>query len=738
MVATARVRSSVVVLVACALLASGSKRSTAAGEWDEEFVGPFPSWSNLQRDFGAKGDGVADDTAALQSALSALGTPGHSPVLYVPPGVYRVTRTVDLSSRMAVGIVGADPATTTLRWDGDAGSALVRINGLAYSKIDRLTFDGSGKAAVLVDQSWDCKTPHFDTGNQYADDVFRGAQIGIRGGNNNCGFAETSVWRSRFVELTTAGIALKNFNALDLWVWYSVFDGCRVGVTNDPGAGNYHVYNSLFRRSTVSDLYLKNTGGFNIRNNVSIGSAAFLTTERSFVHPATIVLQGNAITTRSRSPIVIGNQGPALLIDNVIVSPDDATPIAVGYDGLLRDGDALLVGNRLSAKQPFVVKGRSIAFDNGGPAPGIVAEPSLPPVPPHATRTVFEVPPRAGTAVIQRAIDDAVRQGGRSVVHLPASDYAIDKTLAVPAGADIQVVGDGSTTALKWAGSGAGPVLHLKGPSRIVMRDFEVRGGSVDAIVLDEVDQPGARVYLEQAQLHRGKEANLLVDSLNNLWIDARDFGHSTSRASVDIIGGPQSATGSARVDVFSGASCCNDGPTYRISNGASLLVRDSWYESGGAASFLVARGPGRVTIAGSRVSQPVTVPAFDLTSFSGLATLLADHIDSSVAVGATPSALTLFGAGIVVGPAVPSYVVAPTGNGGRMTFVAMRKMTARGSSSTMAGWGRVSDTAVERMLDQLRREQPQPVAALPGGVTDIRFHRVRTGDARVGVHIKP
>ena len=39
---------------------------------DEEFAGPFPSWANVRRDYGAKGDGQADDTAAIQKALDDL------------------------------------------------------------------------------------------------------------------------------------------------------------------------------------------------------------------------------------------------------------------------------------------------------------------------------------------------------------------------------------------------------------------------------------------------------------------------------------------------------------------------------------------------------------------------------------------------------------------------------------------------------------------------------------------
>jgi len=44
--------------------------------------------------------------------------------------------------------------------------------------------------------------------------------------------------RARFIRNTTAGVALGNFNALDIWIWHSLFEDCAVGITNNPGAGN--------------------------------------------------------------------------------------------------------------------------------------------------------------------------------------------------------------------------------------------------------------------------------------------------------------------------------------------------------------------------------------------------------------------------------------------------------------------------------------------------------------------
>ncbi len=281
----------------------------AAGD---EFVGPFPSWSRVTTGYGAKGDGVTDDTAAIQRALDDLGRDGRPPVLFLPAGTYRITRTLSVGFNLFLSIVGDDPATTTLRWDGPPGGTMLVVNGLAYSRIVRLTFDGRSRAAVAVEQSWDGSAPHFDTGNEYADDRFVDVGYGIRGGFRDRGFAETSVVRSRFVRNTAAGIALGNFNALDLWVWHSTFVDCATGVTNTPGAGNFHVYNSVFERSTDGRPVDRQHGRLFGARQLLRGLARVFRSRGATANPATIHLQGNTIVDAvDTAAIRLGNQGPA-------------------------------------------------------------------------------------------------------------------------------------------------------------------------------------------------------------------------------------------------------------------------------------------------------------------------------------------------------------------------------------------------------------------------------------------
>src|SRR5438876_8814758 len=93
----------------------------AVADDGEEFAGPFASWRDVRRDYGAVGDGKADDSNAFQRALDDLTRHEKACVLYVPAGTYRITRTVKTVRKahtdcQGVAVVGEDPATTTLRF----------------------------------------------------------------------------------------------------------------------------------------------------------------------------------------------------------------------------------------------------------------------------------------------------------------------------------------------------------------------------------------------------------------------------------------------------------------------------------------------------------------------------------------------------------------------------------------------------------------------------------------------
>ena len=121
----------------------------------DEFVGPFTSWLDVRRDCGARGDGIADDTEALQKAFNLVRPPtAKVAVVYLPSGTYRLTKTLRLERQshgesMHLIVVGEHPETTVLRWDGEAGGVMIAADAW-YSAFRRLTLDGAGKARTAV------------------------------------------------------------------------------------------------------------------------------------------------------------------------------------------------------------------------------------------------------------------------------------------------------------------------------------------------------------------------------------------------------------------------------------------------------------------------------------------------------------------------------------------------------------------------------------------------------------
>jgi Pectate lyase superfamily protein len=243
----------------------------------EEFVGPFPSWKNIKTAYGAVGDGITDDTQAIQNALNDLKNVASNnwSVLYFPAGTYRITNTlttVRVAHQDYLGghIIGEDPLTTILKWDGAIDQAMFRFDSW-YSKISRLTFDGNNKANIGL-----LKAGAFATYCEVSDLVFKRIHNGIGlklGEDATAGIAEQAIYRCRFYDCTV-GILTSNFNTLDIYIMNCFFQDNGEAIRDNTGA--YHAYENVFLRSKVADMSCYSSMGSAIVNNVSVGSKRFL------------------------------------------------------------------------------------------------------------------------------------------------------------------------------------------------------------------------------------------------------------------------------------------------------------------------------------------------------------------------------------------------------------------------------------------------------------------------------
>jgi len=745
----------------------------------EEFVGPFASWTNLKTVYGAVGNGVADDTVALQTALTQLGTGGRSPVLWIPAGTYKITQKLVLTTRENVSIIGEHPDTTILKWAGPSGGTMLWMNGVAYSRCNRLTFDGNGLAQVLVDQY---RTgSYFDTANEYADNVFKdtlgGASnqngIGLRVGGGpgtgaQNGSAEGAVLRCRFYRLG-AGVQTMQYNALDWWVWDSLFENCCKGLSNGE-AGGLRAYRCIFRGSTVSDIYLDNTDLFSFRDCYSTNSASFLRTTWKYANGSRLVLARNTIvdcTSTNVSPIAVLNPGPLVAYDNIVVTKSGST--LPGLTHYSQDGpDLLSVGNTFTVNPPIrhqgdTGAGRLITVDDEVvPRSSLqIVPPTLPGVLPNYNRTVFAVAPGASQATIQAAINAAAASSStRPVVHLPAGTYSINSGLVIPPNKEIQIIGDGGATRLTHDNT-TNAVIICQGPSRAILRDFNILGGANGdtgpriagaGVLVQNADQAGARVTIDQAYLSLNLIANVYADQVDHTLVEIRNsimtgtsLAPATQGVSTLVVGGPLAAAGNPQQGktVILSSQTSDNYITFDVRNGGHLIAQDTWYE-GRAPILNLARvtGLGFATLENCKLAvDPLTRPLINVTNLMGRVTILGCNTHEMTRISGVGTGKVWFvsneRANATGGPSSGGQILANVSTGVRVEQQNNRWLDLSYGSRSISNQGSLDAAFIREMLAPVRGVQPSNLASRPAGVTDVRVHRVYVHWAQVGIRVQ-
>ncbi|OAB39980.1 hypothetical protein PMSD_02700 [Paenibacillus macquariensis subsp. defensor] len=89
------------------------------------------------RDFGAKGDGVTDDSVAIQTAVNSVSVKGGT--ILIPDGIYKANFTINSSN---IGITGTGTLSGSINLFGKDTSNADRFSGTGNIRIDGITIDG--------------------------------------------------------------------------------------------------------------------------------------------------------------------------------------------------------------------------------------------------------------------------------------------------------------------------------------------------------------------------------------------------------------------------------------------------------------------------------------------------------------------------------------------------------------------------------------------------------------------
>ncbi len=108
-------------------------------------------WVNV-KDFGATGDGVTDDTAAINAVFAALDGTGAGGTVYFPKGLYKVETVtsgviLSLSGKNNISIVGGGTGAI-IRTSSATATELMRIENCNLLRMSNIRFDVRGTAQI--------------------------------------------------------------------------------------------------------------------------------------------------------------------------------------------------------------------------------------------------------------------------------------------------------------------------------------------------------------------------------------------------------------------------------------------------------------------------------------------------------------------------------------------------------------------------------------------------------------
>ncbi len=757
-----------------ALACGAQSQSVEFYETGEEFAGPFPSWKNVKTDYGAKGDGVTDDTAAIQSAIDDLrNVSGNAwSTLYFPAGTYRIEKTLINRRRehndwLGCQIIGEDPATTKIQWHGPEGAWMWGLDAW-YCKVSRFTFDGGGTAGTGL-MRWNNFSTYCELSDLWFKDI-KGSGICLGSATNDHeGQAEHAIERCRFTRCGT-GILTADWNTMDIYVWWCLFEDCGRGIHNNMGG--YQAFQNVFLRSKDSDLSTQNNHVFNIVNNTSIGSRQFIG-----IFAARGYLQGNRIyNTQER----VAMPATECLIDNLVrsASGKPGPCIQAGPKNYFLVGNTFTVNNPVSKGDGRITElAQRIVEAHSTPVPTTLR---LPGPPPNKHRKIFEVRASTGDDAkeIQGQIDRAAAEtaGANPVVHLPKGKFTLKQTVVLPAGKAMQIVGDSGSehgSVLQWNGRGAGPGLLLKGPSRVTLRDLSLAfvGSGADALVIENCDQPGGRVFCDQVlsggnDPSRRCDAAVLVDGLEQSDVTYLNGGWGEfTRGGVVARGGPVRKSGgktAGQISLLLGALGNNESRLIDVQDGGRVVAcgfRDETPKPG-ALLDLGAGSAGSISIMGmSWAATPSTTqPFIKLDGFNGSLAYVGNYVGSGYAendgsffiriagngrgcraLGAANEFTSLHSTNVAnvwrdtSNPKAQALLVNCVGGGVNQRHYDIPNVAEQDLTTS------VDERAVLEMLSQIRELRIQPPDQRPDGVTDVKIVRVlvRASEARMGIIVR-
>ncbi len=300
------------LIIAPALLAEPTNTSE-----EPAFVAPVAILGPSVRDFGAKGDGKADDTAAIEAAVKAGAT-------YFHKGDYRISRTIriDLDAAGRTSLVGTGGATVIM---AGAGPAFHFVG----------THEGTGDPKSVLDNVWQRQRLPMITGIEIRGD--HPEAIGLR-------LEKTmqATLTNLLIRRCKIGIHLPSRNRNLIIDHCHIYNNTHIGIEFD----NVNLHQAIISNSHIS--YNRAAGirllGGQMRNFQVVGNDIEYNYDPNLIDCADILIDMTPDGSSFREGTIVGNTIQAT------PSPNGANIRFLGGKSLLTGGLLAITGNLIGSQ----------------------------------------------------------------------------------------------------------------------------------------------------------------------------------------------------------------------------------------------------------------------------------------------------------------------------------------------------------------------------------------------------
>jgi hypothetical protein len=450
-------------------------------------------WINVT-EHGAIGNGVADDTAAIQALLDNVES---GSTFYFPPGTYRITKMLTMTGPcLGTSWIGHGK-TTIISWDGEENGKMFREDGFAQNaRYEGFVFNGNKKASIGI---WHTSNTRFETEVLHRNLAFIGfrnaaihLEINYKNKGDKYATAET-VYQNCLFEDCGTGVFSTSFNDYNHTYEGCEFRRCGTGITCSQG--NFYVRNTHFEGSLIADIKEHGEHGCSVRRTTSYGSKTFI------IHTSTVaplIVQDCHVeawtNSDQKSGAAFPKKSPELIFDCTFKAPPfpDRPPVPTRSKIIAvnntKDGDGILYGYYHGpSKQDKIyaekhVKDPNILPDNKTWQTRLNAKTSFLKSNWTVPNKIFDAKVDFGakgdgktddTLAIQKCIDSARAYGENSIAYLPIGKYVITNTLTVT-GTNYTVGGCGPRSQIIWKGKEGGTTLSVHNPQMLHLENIMI------------------------------------------------------------------------------------------------------------------------------------------------------------------------------------------------------------------------------------------------------------------------